>query len=113
MKRAERAARHAVPHLSVTDMCDLLSTPPRHLNRAFQAVHGCPPFRFFRMQRYDDVRRALMKGKNGATISQIARCFGFTEFGRFAVQYRELFGERPSATLAKASASCRPSRRRH
>ena len=41
MKRAERAARHAVPHLSVTDMCDLLSTPPRNLNRAFQAVGAC------------------------------------------------------------------------
>ena len=104
VKRAEGVARHAVQRLSVADICDLLSIPPRKISRAFQAVHGCPPLRYFRRQRYSGVRKELMKGQESATVSQIARRFAFTELGRFAVQYRVLFGESPSATLAKALA---------
>ncbi len=33
------------------------------------------------------------------TVTEIAADFGFWSFGRFAVNYRELFGEAPSATL--------------
>jgi transcriptional regulator GlxA family with amidase domain len=34
-------------------------------------------------------------------VTVIAAKLGFTELGRFAVRYRELFGERPSETLRR------------
>jgi len=33
------------------------------------------------------------------TVAKIATRFGFTELGRFSVEYREMFGESPSTTL--------------
>lgn len=104
VRRAENAARNEVPPLLISDICDLLSIEPRELNRAFRAVHGCAPYRFFRRQRYDVARKELMTGRKGASVSQIARRLGFTELGRFSVRYREYFAESPSITLAKALA---------
>jgi hypothetical protein len=34
-------------------------------------------------------------------VTGIATEFGFFELGRFAVRYRERFGEKPSETLAR------------
>lgn len=36
-------------------------------------------------------------------IRAIAKELGITELGRFAVRYREMFGESPSATLRRVS----------
>ena len=90
VKRAERAARHAVPHLSVTDMCDLLSTPPRNLNRAFQAVHGCPPFRFFRMAAIRRCQKGAYEGEKWR--DRIANCATFRIY-----RIREVRGSIPGA----------------
>ena len=48
------------------------------------------------------VRRALREGIPGnTTITEIATRYGFWQFGRLAVEYKALFGETPSATLAR------------
>jgi AraC-like DNA-binding protein len=38
------------------------------------------------------------------TVSEIAMRFGFSELGRFSVEYRKVFGQSPSATLRLAYA---------
>jgi hypothetical protein len=35
-------------------------------------------------------------------VTEVAVHFGFLELGRFSVEYRRAFGERPSATLRRA-----------
>jgi transcriptional regulator GlxA family with amidase domain len=37
-----------------------------------------------------------------ASVADVAREYGFSEFGRFAVVYRTMFGETPSTTLRRA-----------
>jgi AraC-like DNA-binding protein len=48
------------------------------------------------------VHTALLMG-GPATIKEIAIEHGFVELGRFAGEYRRLFGELPSQTLRRAS----------
>jgi hypothetical protein len=53
-------------------------------------------------------RRALMLGDPAkANVTQTATEYGFWELGRFAVSYRQLFGEPPSATLRRSPGSLR------
>jgi len=41
------------------------------------------------------------------TVTEIATSFGFVELGRFSVEYRKVFGESPSETLGRHSATDR------
>jgi AraC family ethanolamine operon transcriptional activator len=46
------------------------------------------------------VRRELRAAEPGtARVTDVAMRWGFWQLGRFAVEYRALFGERPSQTL--------------
>jgi AraC family ethanolamine operon transcriptional activator len=43
-----------------------------------------------------------MLARQSVTVTKIATRLGFRELGRFSVEYREMFGESPSATLRQA-----------
>jgi AraC-like DNA-binding protein len=48
------------------------------------------------------VRRALRRGDQGvAGVAVVARRYGFSDLGRFAIRYNAVFGEAPSATLRR------------
>ena len=73
----------------------------RTLVSAFQAVTGVSPIRFIRNRRLNSARHALSKRRDNDELSvkSVALAHGFWHMGRFANDYRTLFGEHPSATL--------------
>jgi adenylate cyclase len=75
--------------------------PERTLRRHFQIFMGHSPLEFWRRARLAAVRDALLTGGAADAVTEIAARHGFTHFGRFSQQYREAYGELPSATLSR------------
>jgi transcriptional regulator GlxA family with amidase domain len=87
--------------LQISEFSSLLSIEHTAITRAFRAVHDCSPQVYLRNQRLIRARKRILLAREGATVKQIAAQFGFTEFGRFSVRYKILFGESPSVSLAR------------
>ena len=47
-------------------------------------------------------RQEFVRRGTSATVTDVALNSGFTQFGRFAAEYRKAFGELPSATVRRA-----------
>jgi transcriptional regulator GlxA family with amidase domain len=73
----------------------------RTLVRAFRAVRNTTPSQFLRTFRLNAVREALLSANGSETVTQIVMNFGVRELGRFASEYRSVFGESPSETLGR------------
>jgi AraC family ethanolamine operon transcriptional activator len=69
------------------------------------------PKRYLWLRRLHQARRALVEeDASETTVARIAIAHGFWEIGRFAVQYRETFGEPPSSTLRRPKRDPSPRR---
>ncbi|WP_425607283.1 helix-turn-helix domain-containing protein [Roseibium sediminicola] len=86
--------------VSLADLCVAAGVSQATLYRAFHSVCDMPPLAYFQKRRLSDARRTLvnLSPQRGA-VKYAAFSAGFTDLGRFSVEYRRLFGERPSATL--------------
>jgi AraC-like DNA-binding protein/tetratricopeptide (TPR) repeat protein len=76
---------------------------PRTLQRHLRAALGTRPKALARRLRLGAARDALLAGE-ATSVIDVALQHGFANPGRFAVAYREAFGESPSATLRAARA---------
>jgi AraC family ethanolamine operon transcriptional activator len=74
----------------------------RSLRNAFYDVYTTSPKRYLKLWQLHQVRRELRAAH--ASVTDVATLHGFFELGRFAGEYKALFGEVPSATLHKARA---------
>lgn len=87
----------------ISDLCMALNASPRTLELAFGKILGMGPHRFFRISRMNRAYMMLLKADaRESRVTDIAGVLGFSELGRFSVQYRELFGESPSETLRRS-----------
>lgn len=103
---AELAQQLSSEPLRIERFCATAGVSPPMLRRAFHNVHGISPCRYIRRLRMLEVMKALSSPSSpNTTVTQVATDFGFVELGRFAVEYRTMFGERPSVTLRRAQAS--------
>jgi AraC-like DNA-binding protein len=74
------------------------------LENAFRNVAGVGPHAFFLRRRLNHARSVLLREEPGRRkVTEIAGELGFSELGRFAVRYRQMFGETPSETLRRRS----------
>ena len=112
VQQAENLALASIDRrLNIAALSRMLVVSERTLRKAFRVTYGLSPCRHLRMLRLLQVRQVLMSSHNRAvTVTEAATCFGFVELGRFAVEYRKVFGESPSVTLGRIP--CPPSRQR-
>jgi len=74
----------------------------RTLEYAFREKMGITPLQFLRGYRMNCARRDSSTAAPGSTtVTTVATGWGFSELGRFAGEYRRMFGELPSQTLAQ------------
>lgn len=83
-------------------VCASLGVPERTLQHAFREVLGVSPRAWSRLARLHRARQLLSLGGAAGGVTDVALRCGFDQLGRFSVQYRQLFGERPSETLGRA-----------
>jgi len=88
--------------LYITDVCSAIGVTDRTLRLHCQYHLGMNPQRYLWLRRMHLARRALALADGTVkTVTEIANDHGFGELGRFAVSYRKLYGEAPSATLRR------------
>lgn len=85
------------------EICAALGIGDRALRRFFLQYLGVSPARYLRVRRLSMARRALLHpASSRVTVTDVGTGLGFFDLGRFASQYRGLFGENPSQTLRRA-----------
>jgi AraC-like DNA-binding protein len=83
-------------------LADRAGVSIRSLSRAFEKKYALGPMAFIRQRRLDACYIQLRGSERGAvTVAEIASSHGFGHKGKFAIAYKSIFGESPSATLLK------------
>jgi AraC-like DNA-binding protein len=88
-----------MPHISAA-----LGVSERFLRICCEIHLGMSPMSYIRLHRMQLARYALRQGTPSTVhVADVAKRFGFGNFGRFAGAYRELYGELPFDTLRRGS----------
>jgi transcriptional regulator GlxA family with amidase domain len=103
MARFEEAlTTHIDQKLSMPTLCAELGVAERTLRMCCAEFIGISPIRYALLKRLNRARAALRCASPAtASVAEVARNNHFLEFGRFAVTYRNVFGESPSTTLQR------------
>jgi AraC-like DNA-binding protein len=95
--------------LYMPQLCATVGASYTALYDCCQEYFGMSPKRYLWLRRMHMVRRALRSADaEKTTVTEIATDYGFWELGRFAVAYRSLFGEPPSAALRRPPEDRKP-----
>ncbi len=96
----EYMEQHAAEPLTPQDLARVGCMSVRTLHATFQQTVGESPMNHLRRLRLDHVRAELQRSdRQVVRVTDVALRWGFLHQSRFAQQYRERFGERPSETL--------------
>ena len=89
--------------VTLRDLSVVAGVSERRVRDAFSEWHGMSPTAYLRAAALREVRRRLLEGPFARDpVTRAASEFGFWHLSRFAGQYRALFGESPSETVARA-----------
>ena len=85
---------------NTADLARATGVSARALQRSFERSDLPSPMTYLRQVRLHRVHAELAANSpDSATVTTVAGRWGFVHLGRFASQYRQLFGETPSETL--------------
>lgn len=105
VRRAIEISESCAGPVRIAELCVALRVSPGTLENAFKSVTGLTPHAFFLRRRLNEARKVLLReDADCRNVTDIALSLGFSELGRFAVRYREMFGETPSQTLKRSPA---------
>lgn len=79
----------------------LCAASERLVEQAMRQGVGMPPKRWLTMARFNRVYAELVNPRNTRSVTDTALHWGFNHLGRFASNYRAVFGESPSDTVAR------------
>ncbi|HEU5134796.1 MAG TPA: helix-turn-helix domain-containing protein [Steroidobacteraceae bacterium] len=92
---------HLRSPIALMDLCEAAGVSTRALEYGFRDFYGLGPMAYVRNLRLCRVRHDLLDpNRNDHSVSGAARRWSFTHMGQFSHDYRALFGEMPSMTLA-------------
>ncbi len=95
--------------LYMPQLCATVGASYTMLRDCCQDYLGMSPKRYLWLRRMHLVRQVLRSADaERKTVTEIATDYGFWELGRFAVAYRSLFGETPSAALRRIPEEIKP-----
>ena len=86
--------------IALMDLCEAAGVSTRALEYGFRDFYGLGPMAYVRNLRLCRVRHDLLDPAHADSVSSAARRWSFTHMGQFSHDYRALFGEVPSKTLA-------------
>jgi AraC-like DNA-binding protein len=91
---------HATADVSINDVAAAVHLTPRAVQYLFRRRLDTTPTEYIRRVRLDRAHQELLACEpSNTTVSEIAQRWGFAHTGRFAVQYRQVYGQSPHATL--------------
>jgi AraC-like DNA-binding protein len=94
--------RHAGDGIGINDVAAAVRLTPRAVQYLFRQQLDTTPTEYLRRVRLHRAHQDLIAGdRSTTTVSQIAQRWGFAHTGRFAVLYRETYGQSPHSTLRR------------
>lgn len=87
--------------IQLKNIAEAAGVSARSLQLSFKQFRNMSPMAYLRTVRMQGARSELLSCAPGTRVSTVAYEWGFAHMGIFAAQYREMFGETPSATLRR------------
>jgi AraC-like DNA-binding protein len=91
--------------ITIEQLMSLTDISARGIFKAFQRSRGYSPMAFAKRVRIEHARTMLADTDTTTTVTAVAFACGFANLGHFAKDYRQMFGEKPSATLERSRRS--------
>ena len=100
IRACEFVDSHLRAPIALVNLCEAAGVSTRALEYGFRDFYDLGPMAYVRNLRLCRVRHDLLDPTQAPSVSSAARRWSFTHMGQFSHDYRALFGEVPSKTLA-------------
>lgn len=97
--------RHAAEDIGINDVAAAVHLTPRAVQYLFRRQLDTTPTEYMRRVRLSRAHQELVAATTASSrVTEIAQRWGFAHTGRFAVLYRQTYGQSPHTTLRQQAA---------
>lgn len=103
VRRVEEFIHHNITDpITLDEMIAVSGVSARSLHAGFRRFRDTTPMKYLKLRRLSLAREQLEHAADyGLSVTEVALQCGFTHLSKFARDYQEWFGERPSETLKR------------